>query len=91
MGAGASALARVCRDIALTKTEGVETMTTFNIEFSEYLTIKSALREAVCDARAEARRGERFENLEMRDHYQEHASYLESLIEKLDSQAYNRG
>ena len=63
-------------------------MKTLRVEFAEYLMIKSALREAVADARAESRRGQRFENYDMANHYEEQANALESLIEKLDGQTF---
>ena len=63
-------------------------MKTLRVEFAEYLTIKSALREAVAEARAESRRGQRYDNYDMATHYEEQANALESLIEKLDGQTF---
>jgi hypothetical protein len=63
-------------------------MKTLRVEFAEYLDIKSALREAAADARAESRRGQRYGNDDMATHYEAQANALESLIEKLDGQTF---
>jgi hypothetical protein len=59
---------------------------TLTINFAEYIAIKSALRVAASEARAEGIRGQRYENYDMALHYEEETGKLESLIEKLESQ-----
>jgi hypothetical protein len=59
---------------------------TLTINFAEYIAIKSALRVAASEARAEGIRGQRYENYGMALHYEEETGKLESLIEKIDSQ-----
>lgn len=60
---------------------------TLNVEFAEFLTIKSALQSAVSEARHQAWRGNLHGNAEMEAHFEEHANKLCALIEKLEGQA----
>jgi hypothetical protein len=62
-------------------------MTTLTVEFAEFLTIKSALQDAVAEARHQARRGTMYDNADMTAHFEEHANTLQSLIEKITGQA----
>lgn len=63
-------------------------MTTLTITFAEFLTIKSALRDQVCEARVAQRRGARYNNAEMAEHYEDAANALEAFIEKIEGQAH---
>ena len=63
-------------------------MKTLRITFEEFLTIKSALREAAAEARSESRRGARYDNAEMSAHYEDHANMIEGLIEKIEGQSF---
>ena len=64
-------------------------MATINVDFAEYLTIKSALQEAVVEAKHQAWRGNLHDNQEMHDHFESHANMLSDLADKIDEQAYS--
>lgn len=66
-------------------------MTTLRIEFEEYLTIKSALQQAIVEAKHQAWRGNLHGNAEMKAHFDDHAATLASLQEKLDGQVLYKG
>ena len=62
-------------------------MTNLSVSFAEFLSIKSALQEAVVEARHQARRGKLHNNPDMHDHFEDHANKLSGLVEKLSGQA----
>ena len=64
-------------------------MTNLSISFAEFLAIKSALNDAVAEARHQAWRGNLHDNPDMHDHFEEHANKLAGLVEKLVGQAKN--
>lgn len=62
-------------------------MTNLSVSFGEYLSIQSALQEAIAEARHQAWRGDLHDNPDMREHFEEHANTLSALKEKLQGQA----